>query len=96
MQVSSIDIHEQVQHSVTNEHTTIVVKCKKVNIASTNGNMFTHIYEIDFSKTRGVYDFEDNDFSLEMSGQTIKQFLKALMLEPSLREIILDHVKDNP
>jgi hypothetical protein len=93
---TAINVTSQTQHSRLSERLTAVVKKKVCTILSGRGLELKHVYEIDFHKQQDVFDFEDSDFCLEMTGQTIKDFLETLMLEPSLREIILDYVKDNP
>lgn len=93
---TAIDIKDQTQHSRQSDWLTSVVRKKVCLIGSNRGNQYTHVYEIDFHKKKNTFDFEDSEFCLEMTGATIKDFLETLMLEPSLREIILDYVKDNP
>lgn len=96
IKVLDITIHSESQHTYTDDLMKVIVRCKKVNIRSAKGNTFEHLYEIDFFKEGNVFDFEDNDFGLELSGSSMKSLLTALLQEPSLRALIQDYLKDNP
>jgi len=94
--VLNVDVHEETQHTLTTDLLKIIIRCKKANIRSTRGDTYEHIYEIDFHKERNVFDFEDNDFGLELSGTSMKSLLEACLQEPSLRALIQNYLTDNP
>jgi len=96
IQISHTDIHEETQHTVTNDLLEIVVRCQKVNLRSTKGNTYERIYEIDFLKKRNVFDFEDDDFALKLSSASMESLLSAFMQEPTIRTIIQNYLKDHP
>lgn len=94
--VLDIDVHSETQHTYSNNSMKVIVRCKKANVRSVKGNTFEHLYEIDFLKKSNVYDFEDNDFGLQLSGESMKSLLTAFLQEPSIRALIQDYLKNNP